>query len=309
MRIYIDEKFLQKFVSLDEDKSFGVRALWNIANNYAQVTWFFNSNISERNFAEWEFSNKFLALITGKGHVKKISLDFETEIVRAKNNIQILFSENYQNWHGDIKKDVLVFTLDNFETNLQTFCEKLNFYYSADDIKGWKGLSALSSVPLKNLTIIDKYVFSLYVEYLDDHLLDNSFISILQNLKIKDYQTIKVYTSLITKSKSVSDFKYQVENIYDLAKQEINSEFTFSVLNSELDTKKFDFHDRNIFTDYCIVKIGAGFKSSFKKFTNTELEGSSIFEKKGYDMIRYRRRMLDEYHKAFRKDQLTIFES
>ncbi len=93
------------------------------------------------------------------------------------------------------------------------------------------------------------------------------------------------------------ELQQKIHNLSDYLKNKVNSETEITVINAELDSN-FDFHDRNLFSPYYIVKTGKGFERLGKKAVNTEVECYSFLDKWGYDLIRHRYRMIKNYEES-----------
>ena len=91
--------------------------------------------------------------------------------------------------------------------------------------------------------------------------------------------------------------KHKILELGKYIKLKIHDNVSICLINAELDSH-FDFHDRNLFSPYYIVKTGKGFVRLGNKSVNSEVECYSFLDKWGYDLIRHRSRMVENYESS-----------
>lgn len=299
MRVYIEPLFINYFLSLPKDKSKAVEILWNIINSYAEVTWVFSSEVSFEDFERWEISDTFYTMISSKGSNQVLlNRDFQKDIKKHRDDAQIFLACKYEKWHEEIKNDTLILMQDDFQKTVQEFERKFTFKFISDENNSWNEFHSLQSNLVSSIIITDKYVLSNYLEKNNLRKFDNNFIYLINKITLTGKEHLKILIKSTDVDRGNYDgFKKKIISLSAYFKGKIHPDINVTIVNAELDSD-FDFHDRNIFTPYYIVKTGRGFERAGKKSINTEVECYSFLDKWGYDLIRHRSRMVSNYEKS-----------
>lgn len=299
MRIYVEPGFLNYFLSLNSKSSKEVEILWNIINSYAEVTWVFNNSVSFEDFEKWEMSNKFYTKISEKAsNVVELGKEFKKEINSFKDVAQILLSEKDEDWHRDVLDKVIILTPNNFEIKIRDFSNKFTFKFISDQNNSWNELENLKSNLINEITITDKYSLSFFLEKNNIKKFDNNFIYLMRKILTEKKVRLKVFIKSSDADKgNFESLKQKIIEIAKYIKLHIHDNVSICLINAELD-RRFDFHDRNLFSPYYIVKTGKGFERLGNKSVNSEVECYSFLDKWGYDLIRHRKRMVENYESS-----------
>lgn len=299
MRIYVEPAFLDHFLSLSATASKEVEILWNIINSYAEVSWVFNNSVSFEDFEKWETSSSFYSTISSKAsNGVELKRDFQTDINSFKGIAQILLAEKEENWHKDIADKTIILTPENLEITIRNLSSKFSFKFIADQNNAWDEFDNLQSDLVSEITITDKYALASFLDKSKLEKFDNNFIYLINKLINSGKKKLKILIKSADADRGKhDDLKQKILNLSDYIKNKVHSGLEITVMNAELDSN-FDFHDRNLFSPYYIVKTGKGFERLGKKAVNTEVECYSFLDKWGYDLIRHRYRMIKNYEES-----------
>ena len=305
--MYVDPIFIDFFLKIPKESSDAIKVLWNIIENYAGVEWVFNENITYQDFEKWEVSSKFYSKINSKGSNNVILYkDFLTEISENPTATHIILANKVEDWHDKISQNAIIITPDNFENIINNIVKNLSFRFLVDENKDFIQFDGLKSEKVSEITLTDKYILAQFLKTGDTRKLDRNFIYLFKKLVHQD----SVKLNILTKSADADAGKTEIlENklrlLVSYCKEKISENLSFKFINTELNYQ-YDFHDRNIFSKYYIVKSGKGFEISNRININAEIECFSIFDKWGYDLIRHRTRMCKSYLKEI-KDMANVF--
>ncbi|KIA89603.1 hypothetical protein [Kaistella jeonii] len=296
MRVYVEKEFMNHFVSLQNKRSKGIDILWSIIRDYAEVVWVFNEEVKYDDFERWEVTNSFITTVSSKGSNSiEFNKNFKQEIEQDTQSLQIILSNKMENWHKDSIPNLLVFYIEDFEKQLEDIVAKFSFRFIADENYHWNGIENLRSSLINEITITDKYIIDKFLQTKEIRNLDQNFIFLLR--KIVENQSFRI--KLYIKSKDadfgrLKELQEKLEIMSRHTKDSFSEKLSLQIINAELDAD-FDFHDRNIITNFYILKTGKGFERIKDKKVNTEVECYSFLEKWGYDLIRHRKKMMKEY--------------
>ncbi len=295
MRIYVEKEFMNHFISLQNQRSKGIDILWSIIKDYAEVIWVFNEEVKKEDFDQWEISNVFYATISSKASNGVVSVsNFVTDIRANSNEIQILLTTKSEQWHQQFGDSLLVFLPEDFETQIENIAYKFSFRFIADQNHTWKEFEKLKSPMIKRVTITDKYIIDKFIKNKNTKVLDsysNVLHKFLNNCNVKLDLLVK---SIDVRPNQIDELNEKFNFLSQYCKQNISSNLSLTVINAEL-KGDFDFHDRNIITNFYIIKAGKGFEKERNKNSNTEIECYSFLDKWGYDLIRHRKKMIQTY--------------
>lgn len=296
MRVYVEPGFIDHLLSLPKDQNNAVKILWNIINDYSEVTWLFNTSVTFADFERWEISNNFYSSISTKGSNQVLlDRDFKTEILNNNHSSQLLLTETSEPWHSEIENDAVVLTVENFTSVIEKMANDFSFKFIPDDNTHWNEFNSLKHSCVREITITDKYLIDKFLKTSDIRKLEPNFIYLLKKILRKgDY-----VLNLFIKSADADFGKYEELNkklqiLVNYTIDKVGANISFKIVNAELD-RNYNFHDRNIFSPYFIVKAGQGFTRDNSKKINTEVESYSLFDKWGYNLIRHRRRLCNDY--------------
>lgn len=296
MRIYVEKEFMNHFVSLQNKRSKGIDILWSIIRDYAEVVWVFNEEVKYEDFEQWEVANSFISTVSSKGsNAIEFNKNFVDEINKGTKSVQILLSNKMENWHGDTIPNLLVFYIENFQKKLEDIAAKLSFRFIADENYHWNEMKNLKISTIDEIAITDKYILDKFLKTKEIKKLDQNFIFLLNKLLASKDMKIKLFIkSTDADFGKFKELKEKLEIMARYTKKSFSEKLSMQIINAELD-RDFDFHDRNIITNFYILKAGKGFERIKNKKVNTEVECYSFLEKWGYDLIRHRKKMMKEY--------------
>ena len=296
MRVYVEKEFMNHFISLQNKSSKGIDILWSIIRDYAEVVWVFNEEVKYEDFEQWEVTNSFISTVSSKGsNAIEFNKNFIDEIINGTKSVQILLSDKMENWHKDSIPNLLVFYIEDFEKQLEDIAAKFSFRFIADENYHWNGIENLRSSLVNEITIRDKYIIDKFLQTKEIKKLDQNFIFLLH--KIMENESFKIKLYIKSKDADFGKLKELQEKLEIMSrhtKKSFSEKLSLQIINAELD-RDFDFHDRNIITNFYIFKAGKGFERIKNKKVNTEVECYSFLDKWGYDLIRHRKKMMKEY--------------
>ena len=296
MRVYVETGFKDHFLTLPRDENKAVKILWNIIDNYAEVTWVFNADVSIEDFERQEVSDTLFAKISSKGSNELLWVkNFQDDVKKYQDVAQIYLAAEKKEWHAEIMPNTLFLTIESFAKTLQDFEEKFTFKFIPDENNSWNEFENLKTDLVSTITITDKYILASYLDKNNIKKFDNNFVFLINKIirSGSEHLTILIKSSDLDRGK-YEDLKKKLTALSSYLKKRLHSDIKITVINAELDGD-YDFHDRNIITPYYIVKAGKGFERVGRKSVNTEVECYSLLDKWGYDLIRHRRRMVTNY--------------
>ena len=296
MRVYVEPGFIDHFLSLPKDQNNAVKILWDIIKDYAEVTWLFNASVTFADFERWEISNTFYSSISTKGSNQVLlNRDFKSEILNNNHSSQLVLAESPEPWHSEIQNHAVVLTVQKFTSVIEKMTNDFSFKFIPDDNTHWNEFSSLKHSCVREITITDKYLIDKFLKTSDVRKLEPNFIYLLKKMLDKG----DIVLNIFIKSADADFGKYEelykkLETLVKYTRAKVGSQIRFRIVNAELD-RNYNFHDRNIFSPYFIVKAGQGFTRDYTKKINTEVESYSLFDKWGYNLIRHRRRLCNDY--------------
>lgn len=312
MRIYVDPAFIDSFLELPKNSSKAVEILWNIIENYAEIEWVFSEKVSYEDFEKWEVSSKFYTSIISKGSNNIIfNKSFLTEILDKPNDSHIILTSEFESWHDQIRHNAIILTSKNFEQVITKITKNLSFRFLADENRHFDKFAGLRSDKVSEITLTDKYIIAQFLKTGDKKKLDKSFIYLLTKLLPQNFVNINILIkSPDADGGKTEELERKLDILVAYCKERITENLSLKIINAELDYE-YDFHDRNIFSKYYIVKSGKGFEINYRANINGEIECYSFLDKWGYDLIRHRTKMYKNYLEGIRgmNNVFTIFKS
>lgn len=298
MNVYIEKQFVENFLKIGNDGE-EIKIIWEIIQSYAEVTWFFEEDLTQENYEILEISNQiYKTIATKSSNIKFFNKDFCTEIKRNKDKAQILLADNDEDWHDSVSDYVLIMSTRDFHTKIKDFKRKFSFRFIVNENDHWNELDKLRSAIIKDIVIIDNYCLTDYFEKNDLRKFKSNFIYILNKIVSRE-NNLKI----LVQPNKIGRGNYQEEKLKDLGeliRDNTNIDSEIQLINSKLKSK-FDFHDRNIVTAYYILRSGKGFSRETEKMINSEVECLCILEPWGYNLIRHRKGLLADYELAISK--------
>jgi len=180
-----------------------------------------------------------------------------------------------------------------------------------EGINSWNEIISCSETPITSVLILDGYVFS----DLDTQKMSLNILPLIEKLAKKNKTNVDIYTN----TAKLIDKKFN--NNKNKIKETIKKKITF--LNSRLANysaklkvisnglnSSFDFHDRQIVTNYTIIDSGQGFNLfPWSKSKSTgQIISSSIFEKFTYDRLRGILEMTKLYKKKIKIEMPSEYQ-
>ena len=304
MIIYFDKEFTDYYLSKSAYISKGDCFVNTLLTEYSEISVFIEGDNTQENYSNSYFRLRFN--IGNDSRTFSITSNFIQAIgSRINDNIALIFTGNKETNFGTGRRNLLYFNLDNYETKIESFLKSSSFKFIINKNNDWEKLN-LTQYPLNlhlgdKIVILDPYIFSNYFTHKKDEYIENPFLKFLNKIVPEDtevdIQVVTVTEEFDHKTKSLISHRKSVNSIFEFLQDVFIPGSKMEVLdNGKSDrTSRYNFHDRNIFTNFFIIKVGIGFSDNHNDFTNSEVECYSVFDKWGYDLIRHRKKMLSSY--------------
>lgn len=265
LKIYIEQGFLDEFEKMPREKSYGVKWLWELAEENNNNLFIFDHSILNKN----EYTN--LTEFT----TNFFNGNFKTKEIESLENAHLLFVKGDR--RDKIKNSGMIFTLEDFEQRIEEYANIENFINFLESEVSWKDLLYdFSKFPIQNLTLVDYYLFA-----------HEENIKIFDEIPISEVVTI--YSNIEKKSK----IHEKIKNLKHRTKIRLNKAQAFTIQNNS--KYEFNWHDRELVSDYAMVIAGSGFKKNYKSRTNNKLVQFNIFTKDGRRLIKEQKEKFKEF--------------
>ena len=283
MDIFIEKEFIYCFEENYPSNSDKVawKILYSIFTEYTRLNWFLNS--SEEDFDSVLLSSKVLMLLANNNSKNNISNDFYKTLTTTQRPIQTLvFTKDKKEWFNRINdKSIYCFCISNFEKNINEILIKHDKEFDLSDKENkfeWNYFSFISD-KTNFIFITDPYIFSILKDEKEEERIERikeNLISLFKKNLNKSYH----YKIFII---SIFGGTTEIFQINNLLKNELSGfNVSFFLIPRNKSFKKFEFHDRLIYTNYSITKSGKGFNLQNINLINSEVITSTIFSKKTY---------------------------
>lgn len=304
MKVYFGKEFLTAFLSKPAYNSVADQFLDLLLSSYSEI-----EIIQEGASTTEAFANSELRLrygISGGSRTFSLSDNIEKEIATCSTDcISLYFTSETRDKSLYENPNVIVLTLEDYEGKITQFKKELTFGFILDNLKDWNKLtlsqSSLLKKHLRKLTVLDPYIFSEYYKSGKEEDIERPFLYILNKIVEEDYlcdlEILTITEEYDHQRKSVVSYARDIRGIKEFLDEVMPSLSSLKVIDNGKSNRssKFDFHDRNIYSNLFILKVGVGFTEKHSDYTNSEVECYSIFDKWGHDLIRHRKRMVSKY--------------
>lgn len=309
MKVFFSKDFLKDFLSKPLGNSVAHQFLDSLLSSYSEI-----EVIQEGTNTAQEFSKSELRLrygINGDSRKFSISENIEKEIsLTPSSETALYFTVETKDKSLLDKANIIVLTLSNYEEKISQFKRELSFGFVLNNLKDWNNLkianSSLVKKHVRNLTVLDPYIFADYYKSGREENIERPFLFLLHKIvaeeSVGDLEIFTITEEYDHQMKRNTDYQRDIQNIIEFLDDILPVDSKFEVIDNGKanQNSKYDFHDRNIFCNLFLVKVGIGFTEKHSVYTNSEVECYSIFEKWGYDLIRHRKTMVSKYRQTMR---------
>ncbi|SNV31994.1 Uncharacterised protein [Chryseobacterium taklimakanense] len=309
MKVFFSKEFLSAFLSKPSYISVADQFLDSLLNSYSEI-----EIIQEGTNTTEEFSKSELRLrygISGDSRKFILSENIEKDLAcTPENQLSLFFTAETIDKSLLKMANIIVFTISDYEEKIIQFKRDLSFGFILNSQKDWDKLKIANSSLVKNhlekLTVLDPYIFADYYKSGKVENLERPFLFIINKIaeeeSLRNLEVFTITEEFDNNRRSNISYARDIRAIIDFLDEILPAESSFKVIdNGKVNrSSKFDFHDRNIFSNLFILKVGIGFTEKYNDYTNSEVECYSIFDKWGHDLIRHRKRMVSKYLQTMR---------
>ncbi|MDG4945750.1 hypothetical protein NMK71_04930 [Weeksellaceae bacterium KMM 9713] len=229
---------------------------------------------------------------------------------------ELVFMNKEEDWFDEAeKKGALCFSFDNYKNKIKQIIQHHHFEIDLSE-KNFPGWSILSSVlPMNSVILNDGYIL---VDSDGQQIKDN-LIPLLKGIfehKRNNLCQVNILTHKLFNNglDSTENLKSDAEKKLSILNRAFgNYSVKFCIINNaiHLSSKKytFDFHDRQLCSNFHIIESGKGFNLIPHKVSNSQVISTTIFNLYTYKRLKNLRKIYQAYlGQMMKRDNSVTFD-